>query len=284
MKLFSVKPASTAYTGSMLPQNRKEVFWDVLRLHLGKFFWLGLLMLLCTLPVHLSAILCDVYIVNTDPALSKESILQFQNLQSLISIPLMTVLALPLAGLLRLLRQYAWGENVTFSFDFFKGLKQNWIQTALTVFVGSSSFSMALISFRTASGAESNAAIFALIPLGLFLLLIFPLCALMMAAIPVYSNSWIGNFKVALMIYAKAPVKILAALFGMCALWILSFIPIFYFQIFGRIIAGLLTPVSLFAWMLFCYSQFDRYININEHPDLINKGILGIQYSDRHAD
>lgn len=281
MKLFSVKPASIAYTSSMLPQNRKEVFWDVLRLHWGKFFWLGLLMLLCMLPVHLSAILRDVYTVNMNPVLSKESIIQFQNLQTLISIPLMTVLALPLAGLMRILRQYAWGENVSFSFDFFKGLRQNWAQTALTIFVGSSSFSMALISFRTTSGVESNAAIFALIPLGLFLLLIFPLCALMVAAIPVYSNNWIGNLKVALMIYAKAPIKTLAVLLGTFLIFFLAFMPNFYFHIIGRITASLLLPASLLVWTLFCHGQFDQYINLHEHPDLVNRGILGLQYGDR---
>lgn len=281
MKLFSVKPASTAYTSNMLPQNRKEVFWDVLRLHWGKFFLLGLLMLLCMLPVHLSAILRDVYTVNMDPVLSKESNIQFQNLQTLISIPLMTVLALPLAGLMRILRQYAWGENVSFSFDFFKGLRQNWAQTALTIFVGSSSFSMALISFRTTSGAESNAAIFALIPLSLFLLLIFPLCALMVAAIPVYSNNWIGNLKVALMIYAKAPIKTLVVLLGTFLIFFLAFVPNFYFHIISRITASLLLPVSLLVWTLFCHSQFDQYINLHEHPDLVNRGILGLQYGDR---
>lgn len=281
MKLFSVKPASIAYTSSMLPQNRKEVFWDVLRLHWGKFFWLGLLMLLCMLPVHLSAILRDVYTVNMNPVLSKESIIQFQNLQTLISIPLMTVLALPLAGLMRILRQYAWGENVSFSFDFFKGLRQNWAQTALTIFVGSSSFSMALISFRTTSGVESNAAIFALIPLGLFLLLIFPLCALMVAAIPVYSNNWIGNLKAALMIYAKAPIKTLAVLLGTFLIFFLAFMPNFYFHIIGRITASLLLPASLLVWTLFCHGQFDQYINLHEHPDLVNRGILGLQYGDR---
>lgn len=193
----------------------------------------------------------------------------------------MTILALPLAGLMRILRQYAWGENVSFSFDFFKGLRQNWAQTALTIFVGSSLFSMALISFRTTSGAESNAAIFALIPLGLFLLLIFPLCALMVAAIPVYSNNWIGNLKAALMIYAKAPVKTLAVLLGTFLIFFLAFVPNFYFHIIGRIAASLLLPASLLGWTLFCHSQFDQHINLHEHPDLVNRGILGLQYGDR---
>ena len=281
MKLFSVKPASTAYTSSMLPQNRKEVFWDVLRLHWGKFFWLGLLMLLCMLPVHLSAILRDVYTVNMDPVLSKESIIQFQNLQTLISIPLMTVLAFPLSGLMRILRQYAWGENVSYSFDFFKGLRQNWVQTALTIFLGSSAFSLASIAFRTASASEGVAVFFACIPLGIFLLLLFPLCCFMLAAIPIYSSNWGGNLKAALLVYSKAPLKTLTVILGLGALWILSFVPNLYLRIFGRIIASLLMPTSLLVWTLFCYSQFDQHININEHPDLINKGILGLQYGNR---
>ena len=281
MKLFSVKPAATSYTVSMLPKNRKEVFWDVLRLHWGKFFWMGLLILFCSLPIHLCAILCDIYIANADPSQSPETIMQLQNLQALVSIPLTTALAFPLAGLLRILRQYAWGENVFFSFDFLKGLRQNWSQTVLTLLVGSSTFSMATISFRTTSGAETNAAFFALIPLVMFLLLIFPLCALMVAAIPVYSNNWIGNLKVALTIYAKAPIKTLAVLLGTFLIFFLAFTPNFYFHIFGRITASLFLPVSLLGWILFCHSRFDRYINVNEHPELVNKGILGIQYGDR---
>lgn len=286
MKLFSIKPAPQAYTSKMLPQNRKEVFFDILRLHWGKFFWMGVLVFLFSLPMHLYALFCDWYAASYDSNVVtadqvQQSITRLQNLRMIINVPLLMVLAVLMSGIMRIVRQYAWGENVFFSYDFLKGLRQNIVQTLAVVFIGGFTFMLAAICFRTAAAAGGTTVYTSCIPLGFFFLFIFPLCCYIVAAIPVYSNNLLSNLRVALLVYSKKPLKTLMALACFCAVFLLSYVPNVYFHIFGRIICSLSIPVLLFAWNLFCYEQFDRYINIHEHPELIGKGILGLKYKDR---
>lgn len=286
MKLFSIKPAPQAYTSNMLPKNRKEVFFDILRLHWGKFFWMGMLAFLFSLPIHLCVLFCDWYAASYDSnAVTadqiQQSIIRLQNLRMIINIPLLMVLAVPMSGIMRIVRQYAWGENVFFSYDFPKGIRQNAAQALAVAFIGGFTFMLAVICFRTAAAKGSTAVYIAFIPLGIFLLLIFPLCCYIVAAIPVYSNSLLSNMKTALFVYSKKPFKTLLVLACLLAVFLLSYVPNVYFHIFGRIIGSFSIPVLLFAWILFCYEQFDRYINLTEHPELIGKGILGLKYGDR---
>lgn len=286
MKLFFSKPASHAYTANMLPKNRKEVFVDILRLHWGKLLGMGLLITLFSLPIHLAALFCDWYIasINTDNITSdhlQQSIIELQNLRLLINIPFLMILAIPLSGIMRVLRQYAWGENVFFSYDFVKGVRQNIGQTLAVAFVGGFTFLLAIACFRMVADTSDFLSYMALIPLGIFLMLIFPLCCYMIAAIPIYSNNLLSNLKAALLVYSKNSFKTLLTLACLCAVFILPLVPNVYFHIFGRVISSLLTPILLLAWDLFSYEQFDRCINRTEQPELVGKGILGLQYSGR---
>lgn len=276
MKLFSVKPASRPYTCSMLPKNRREVFFDILRLHWGKFFWMGVLIFLFSLPLHLCALLWDHMAEQTGQALE-----QWQNLRLIVNIPLLMLPFIPIAGLLRIMRQYAWGENVFFFYDLSKGLRQNSLQTLLVTLVGSSAFMLAAVCFRTAAAAGGSISYAAGIPMGIFLFLIFPLCCYVLTALPVYSNTSIANWKLALAVYSKSPLKSLLMLGCLCAPLLASYVPNMYFHIIGRILSSLYMPILLLAWTLFCYDQFDQHINTQEYPELVNKGVLGLQYQDR---
>ena len=46
MKIFKIKPSKTDYLDSMLPTNRKEVFFDVFKLHWKTLLLLGIIVLI----------------------------------------------------------------------------------------------------------------------------------------------------------------------------------------------------------------------------------------------
>jgi len=284
MKLFSAKPATKAYTTSMLPQNRREVFWDILRLHWGKFFWMGVMIFLFSLPIHLLTILTDLYAVGGDSADTQEfqqAVTPLYNLRLLLNIPLLALLAIPISGMLRIMRQYAWGENVFFFYDLSKGIRQNWSQCLCVAFIGGSCFALSGICLRSAAGADGLLPYMACIPLGLFLLLIFPLCCYALCAIAVYSNRLLGNFRLALRVYAATTIPTLLTLGGIMLIFLTSYVPNLYFRIAGCVLGSLISPVIMLAWTLFTYAQFDQYVNPQAHPELINRGILGLQYQEQ---
>lgn len=283
MKLFSITPASRSYTANMLPKNRKEVFFDILRLHWGKFLGMGSLIFLFSLPIHFCAFFCNFLAAsyeNSEEAIDVFSF-QLQNLRMIINIPLLMLLAVPFAGIMRILRQYAWEENVFFFYDFSKGIRQNLGQTLAIALIGGCTFMLSAVCFRMASSAGGVAAYIACIPMGIFSLLIFPLCSYTVSAIPVYSNSLLRNFKAALLVYSKKPLQTLGVSACLCAVFLLSYIPNVYVSLFGRIVGSFSVPVILFAWNLFCYDGFDQFINIHEHVELVKKGLLGLKYHDR---
>jgi len=59
--LFKPKTAKKDFEKAMLPQNRRQVFLDVVSLHWGKLFLLGLLCFPFSLPLHIVTVLQDIY-------------------------------------------------------------------------------------------------------------------------------------------------------------------------------------------------------------------------------
>lgn len=211
------KVSKTAYTQNMLPQNRKEIFFDVIHLQWRNLLLLGLILLLFALPLLLSTIAEDIYIPNfyasVDPDTTEQqmeaayALAYWEIGRSLVNTLLLVLFSVAVSGVCRIIRQYAWEENVHIPTDFVKGIKDNIMQMAFSI-------------------------------------------------------------------YTQAPLKTLLA-FGCCALvYVPSRIPNFYCHLFGGVICTLLTPFVLLAWTLFCYNQFDKYINKELCPELVNRGIF----------
>lgn len=116
------------YTKQMLPQTRKAVFFDVLQLQWRNLLLLGLIVLLFSTPLLLSTIVGDVYsrsylaeLARTGQELPVEAgyaLTYFEIGRRLVNIPLLMLFCVGLAGVLRVLRQYAWEENVHLPTEF----------------------------------------------------------------------------------------------------------------------------------------------------------------------
>ena len=279
------KVSKTAYTQNMLPQNRKEIFFDVIHLQWRNLLLLGLILLLFALPLLLSTIAEDIYIPNfyasVDPDTTEQqmeaayALAYWEIGRSLVNTLLLVLFSVAVSGVCRIIRQYAWEENVHIPTDFVKGIKDNIMQMGSLFFLtGLIETLCLLVLYSAASYKTSFLAILSLLPIGISVLIVLPVFALCMVMIPVYCNRFSRNLKNAFSIYTQAPLKTLLA-FGCCALvYVPSRIPNFYCHLFGGVICTLLTPFVLLAWTLFCYNQFDKYINKELCPELVNRGIL----------
>ena len=279
-----IKKRATDYTPEMLPRNRKEVFFDVLRLHFWDFIKLGLVMLLFSLPLHLAAVGEDIITgsiyIQIQGATSELqqggyiTILAVKILRAAVSTLLTPFFAVGLAGVLRVIRQYSWGENVFLATDFVKGVRQNWKQITGLQFLLGLVYTLSLLAQQLAD-ISTGAIVWLLhIPMAVFILVILPVAGYAMAGIPVYSTGFKNQIMSGLQMYIKSlPATLLAVLCSM-AIYLPLLIPNLYVHIFGRIIATLLTPMALLGWCQFCYNKQDKYINHGQYPELIGRGFI----------
>lgn len=281
---MKIKKRATDYTPQMLPKNRKEVFFDVLKLHFWDLIKLGFIMLLFSLPLHLVAVGEDIFVggiytqvQNATPEQKQGGfliVLAAKVVCAAVSTVLTPFLAVGLAGVLRVLRQYSWGENVFLVTDFTKGVRQNWKQIAGLQFILGVIYTLSLLAQQLADISEGAIVWLLYLPMPVFILVALPLAGYVAAGIPVYSAGLLNHLRVGLQMYIKRLFPTLIATLCAMAIYLPLLIPSLYVHIFGRIIATLLTPIALMGWCLFCYDQQDKFINPDQYPELIGKGTL----------
>lgn len=278
---FKPKTASKDFQKSMLPQNRRQVLADVVKLHWGKLLLLGLLVFAFSLPLHITALLQDLYamqlpVENIADELP-QVVLQWissSNATALIEIPCFVFLAIGLAGLMRVIRQLAWEDNMYFRYDFLIGIKQNMAQMVLlALLVGAVRFIcnyiLNLSMLITAGGVYSYLGI---IPSVVLSILCVPPAAYATVCIAVYGNSFRQNIRIGFMLFARHPWKTLLAVVCGLVVFIPQCIPTFYTIVFGRIISSILVPFIMLGWVLFSFNGLDEKINPKFHPELVGKG------------
>lgn len=275
------KTATQAYTANMLPATRRAVFLDVLTLHWKELLLLGLILLLFYLPLLLCSVFRDLFISGLYSTLQQESADQsWGNMliyldvgYALLCTMLTAVFAVGLSGVSRVIRQYAWLENVHISTDFGKGLRDNYKMSAGLCLLAGLIYTLCLTVYYTAGSYSSFLlSCLSMVPIGLSLLVMFPILAIAAVMVPVYTNRLTGLLKNAFLVYSRTLCKTLLFLLPCLTLYIPALLPNFYCHIFGSMGAILLTPFVLLAWTLYCYEQFDRFINSTVCPELIGKG------------
>lgn len=278
------KFAKQDYTRSMLPQTRKAVFFDVVQLQWKHLALLGLLLLLSYVPVLLVTMLRDLMqagiylsVQDGDGASqlgAQDGIMYLQLFHGISLIPLMALFSVALSGVLRVIRQYAWEENVHMPTDLAKGIRDNYRHTAAITALGAVIYVLCLTVYHFASAYPGGVLqLFSLLPIGISLLVVLPIFAIALAMLPVYTNSLWATFKNAFYVYCRSLLKVLLALTCCLLPWAVAFIPNFYCHIFGGLAGALLTPFCLLGWCLFCYNRFDEHINPQLCPELIGKGL-----------
>lgn len=275
--------AKSDFSKNMLPQNRKQIFRDVMQLHWQKLLLLGVILLIFYIPILLVTMGYDTYTAgiyhampSMEPAAREAAVnfvIQLDVIRSVITIPLLVLLCVALSGILRTIRQYAWEENVHIPTDFARGVRDNFRQTAALSTLAGLVFTLCLSVFYSADAYNSNlVSSLSLLPVAISVLLIFPIFFTALVMIPVYSNRMGATLKNAFFVYTHSLLRSLGFLILCLVIWVPSLIPNLHFHIFGSIFAILLTPIALLAWTVFCYDNFDKHLNPLVCPELIGKG------------
>lgn len=276
--MFKPKIAQTDFEANMLPATRREVFWDVVKLHFPKLALCGMVSLLFTLPFLFTTMARDnlqasFYEISLSGSRDDETVLvyltTYQNVIALVEVPCFLLLSVGLAGLARIVKRFAWEEPVRVGEDFIKGIAQNWKHYLLLgLLTGLANFACRYVGQIMGGFGE-------IFPVLLSVLTLGPLAAFLTAIIAVYDLHFSECLKYALLLYGKnAPKTLLTA--SICFLpFIPQMLPNIYCHTIGRLVSSLAIPFVMLAWFLFTFSCLDRNINRDRYPDLVDRGLLG---------
>ncbi len=278
--MLKVKKAKQDCTVTMLPQNRKQVFFDVIKLHWRKFLLYALLVLLFTLPIHAVAVYEDIYVASFNGQYTPENeeaiyqqILLAKCLFATIKIVPFLILAIGLSGMVRVIRQHAWEENVYFGNEFGLGIKQNIGQMLLLAFLVGIIFALSVFAVNMSQVSSNQTVSLALlVPVGISIFLDIPIASYAFVAMSIYKNSFWENIVLAFTVTVKSPFRTLLALLCCAIPFVPQMIPNFYCHIIGRVVASLLIPFIMLGWYLFALNQFDKFVNKDQFPKLVGKG------------
>ena len=281
-RLRKTKKAAKDFERSMLPQTRRAVFFDVVKLQWSRLLLLALILLISALPLLLIAVYEDTYILTAyeDPSIPQETIpaliAPLHILCAVLSAPCLILFFLGLSGVIRVVRQLAWEENAMVFPNFMLGLRQNWKQFLPTGLLFGLGYTFAKIGWHSALATQAESVWMQGIALGLLIFLIAPLVACCTVVIAVYNNSFGGNLRLAAYVYLKSPLKTVGAMllaFGpSVAIWL---IPILQLHLIGSIPTMMVFTLGLLGWVLFTYNQLDKHYNAQQYPELVGKGING---------
>jgi len=271
------KIRSSDFTSDDLPTTRRALFFDVLFHQAGSVASTSALLALFALPLICVYLLFSSFIgISASRGDGNAAIFSLLFYAALLAIPCFGFLYLGFAGAFEIGKHLAYGEGVLNRAAFFYGLKRNWKKAlAYGLFFGVS-FAFALVgSFYLFLFASANPI---LLGFGIGLAILQCLVVLILgfyffAEEALYENKLGASLKNAL-IFAliKGPGNLLfvilfpgigAALFFIND--VTAYIGIALFLAFSG--AGVL------LWSVFARSVFDRYINQDHYPELVNKGL-----------
>lgn len=271
------KVAKTDFSEKKLPHNRKEVFFDCVKLYWQKLLLLGLIMLACAVPLLTASAVCDTVqqglsrqledgVIDKVTYNGQTAWLRF--VEALIDIPCYVIVCVGLSGTVRVTRQMIWAEPLFFANDFADGIKQNWLTFCLCGFL------VSLLNVYLAFAESSGGGLSAYLPLGVVAIVVLPTALWMMAASSVYNIGIGKNITNSFVLYIKTPFVtwLFVALFASVAIpGLIGFVALRC--IFLAVFIVVLLPAFVMLWQLVSYSYFDKFINKQAYPEIVDKGI-----------
>ena len=274
------KVASKDFNISDLPSNRKEVFFDCIKNRYRYLFYCGLIVFITIIPIIIIYFLKNIYLGALLEELNQGNITNDDYKSGMMTYLLIYdglivlssfIVSLSISGLTRVVRQIAWEEPLFFFKDFGDGIKMNYKHISIHLFVLALIYMVSDISIYI----QMRFALLSYIPYGIFYLIAIPMSLYNISQTNVYLISNIKATKNSILfLFKSVPVCILFSAILALALFV-GFIPNIAIKILVYILLViLLFPLYYLAWFLYSCSIFDKYLNVNYYPEIVDKGIV----------
>ena len=268
---MKLKFANQEFNSKLLPENRKELFADIFKLHHAKLFLSGLILLLFSIPLLVVLFLKDYsYVSLTDIAEIRSMSLMYSALE----IPAIVILSIGFSGISKVFRNYCWMDPVFFKEDFLSGIKDNKIQC---IFIGLTTGILAFL-FNVIR-IYSNSGWLDAIPFGFIFFGFYPVLIHAFFMNSIYTNKFNMNLKAGAFCYFKFFWR---TILTSCLLYIFLVPSLFHFiHPLGVILKYtiivifmiFLLPIILLIVNLSEMVIFDSLINKEKFPQLYKKGL-----------
>ncbi len=297
-RLIMGSEKSEGYARASLPSNRWELFWDIFKGRFGKLFIINLLVILFCIPFFAMLIFRYMSIANYGitypfsqsfgvgygalPSMegAEESIIFLVNLTTYIFSPLAFCIAgIGIAGATYVIRNMVWTEGIFVANDFWYGIKKNFKQIILILFVYSIVFYLTNLSIslcdRSLVGQSDSAWIYTVTKVLSYIILIT--YSVMTLHMIVMSVTYELKFKALL---KNSFIFSLALLPNNAFFIALGLIPVLLILLGGifmliGIIMAFVFGFSLFLliWVDFCQWSYDKFVNDRVKGAKKNRGI-----------
>ncbi len=267
MKLFKRKIKTNDFLEEELPSSRPALFGDILKNEFRKLFFVSGALIVFALPFLAAHFFLDYELIALESA--EESSSWPHYLFLLLNPFLTSIFGIGLAGSLRIIKRLCYMDPVFLWDDFKKGVRQNVRQCLLFSFLIGLFFSICyLFRVNNPSSLLSN------IPLGVFALIVFPCLMFAYPVIGTYSTKASETFSLSFRLYPKAFLTNLIPLFAFLSAYFFELIPDLVLK-YALILLYLLlvSPLLFLGFFLYSSYLFDKFINKEKYPELVDRGI-----------
>ena len=257
-----------------LPRNRKEVFFDLLAHRKMTLFALSCYVFMFFIPLAVDLIYFNFLESAAIIAEKYEYLFSLFFYSMLIMLPCMMIGFLGLVGGFYVVKKLVWQEGISLASDFFQGIKENWKHALINgaifgvvlfgLVVGGSFFIIYAPTTPVWCGIGIGALILLFLLFGMVIALNFAQCVYYENGYGVTlknSFAFLGllNWKVLVIFLVSTGGVVTLALFNLLTLSI------------GLFLFAILNSVVIVLYTLIAHTAFDKYINQEHYPDMVNK-------------
>ena len=267
-----------------LPSTRKEVFFDLLKYRKMSLFALSCYTFMFFIPLAIDLFYFNYLESMAIIAEKYEYLFSLIFYSMLIMLPCMVIGFIGFAGAFYTAKRMVWQEGISLASDFFRGIKENWKDALINgVIFGLVLFGLVvggsyLLIYAPVTPVVRGIGLGALI---LFFLVFGMVIALNFTQCVYYENSYgvtlknsfsflgLLNWKVFLVFLFSTGVVVALGLFNLITLAI------------GLILFAFTNSVVIILYTLISHAAFDKYINKEHYPEMVNKGLY--KHNDKEA-
>ena len=276
MKRKVEKQISDVDVYKTLPRNRKELFFDLIKHRKMTLLTLSFFTFMFFIPLAVDLFYFN-FLENVAVANGKEEqVFSYIFYSMVIMLPCMVIGFIGLAGAFYAVKKLVWQEGVMISYDFFRGIKENWLHGLINGML----FGIILFGFVVGGeyllirgdlppvirGIGFGGLILVMLTFGMIIPLNFTQGVY-------YSNSYSRTLKNSFGFLGLLNWRILLTfLFSTGAVIALACLNMITLGV-GLFLFALLNSVVITIYTLLSHSAFDKFINKDHYPDMVGKGL-----------
>lgn len=287
-KLVVGKKKGKDYSSGDLPSNRRQVFKFAYKQRWLTLFNTNFLAMLFVLPYILLEIM--IYISKLNGGEKDVSQINSELLSiTVLRIPFMALAGVGIAGMVYVIRKICWDETLSLKKDFFRGVKTSggqfaWIGAVLAVCM------YVFEALLNAFGQSEGSFLTFYVIFTIYLLCIFILIVVIyhMGLCSMYNVGFLSSLKSAILLTFKRMffnlLMIITAILPISIWFIIPITTTYFIGVTILIFGGI--SFSVLTCFLFTNKVFDDFINKNEYPEYVNKGLYlaGEKEYEKHSE